>query len=79
MKTLKCVETGKKTKYNNEVKPWDRDDVLSAAACRLVRREREHKYDYVTISREHMSSEIYHALNGLTEHTGEYRHFEILD
>ena len=79
MKTLMCIETGKKTKYNNEAKPWDRDDILSDAATRLVKREVDHKHDYVTIKRECMESEIYHALYEMTEHTGEWRTFKIID
>lgn len=80
MKTLQCIETGRKTKIKLTTRePWTNDEILdNAAANRLIHREPEHKHDFVTISADKMRSEIFHALNGLTEHTGEYRSFKII-
>ena len=50
---------------------------LVRAANMLLRREAEHNHDFVCISIEKLRSEICHALTNLTEHTGEYRTFEI--
>jgi hypothetical protein len=76
---LLCVETGKKTSIILTGEPWENDDTLDAAANRLLKREPEHKYDHVCITRNKMRSEICHSLTDLTEHTGEYRTFELVD
>ena len=80
MKTIMvCIETDKKTKIaltKNE--PWTNDNILSTSANGLLKREPEHKYDYVTIRADKMRSEIYHAVGDLAEHTGEYRTFKIV-
>lgn len=79
-KTLVCIESGKKTKINLVAdEPWTNDETLSSAANTLLRREAEHKYDFVCISADKMRSEIFHAAGDLTEHTGEYRRFKLID
>ena len=76
---LVCLETNKRTRINLENVPdYETDDVLDNAANRLLKREPEHKYDFVCITRDNLQSEICHALGDLTEHTGEYRSFEVV-
>ena len=76
---LMCVETGYKTEIKlTQDEPWENDDILDAAANNLLKREPEHKYDFVCIDSRRMRSEICHALTDLTEHTGEYRSFKII-
>ena len=77
MKTIKCIESGRTTKITLTGNEWDDDDTLDSAANKLLKRETEHKHDFVCISTDKMESEICHALTGLTEHTGEYRTFII--
>jgi hypothetical protein len=75
---ITCVETGKYTDVNLSTnEPWANDDTIDHAANMLLRREAEYNHDFVCISIEKLRSEICHALTNLTEHTGEYRTFEI--
>lgn len=74
---LKCIETGKTTKIALNNKPWENDIILDYAANRLLKREKEHAYDFVCISTDNLRSEICHALTNLTEHSGTYRTFII--
>ena len=79
MTRLMCIETGYKTRIElTRDEPWEDDEILNTAANRLLKREPEHKYDFVCIDARKMRSEICHALAGLTEHTGEYRSFKIV-
>lgn len=81
MKTLICIETGKKTKFNENVEPWELDDILDNCANILLRRESDHSpgsNDFVSIRANKLRSEIFHGLNGLTEHLGEFRTFKII-
>jgi len=76
---LMCMETGYKTRIELTLdERWKNDEILDTAANRLLRREPEHKYDFVSIDTREMRSEICHALTDLTEHTGEYRSFKII-
>jgi len=76
---LKCMETGRITEIILTTdKPWENDEILDAAANKLLKREPDHKHDFVCISADKMRSEICHALTDLTEHTGEYRTFKII-
>lgn len=79
MTILFCVETGKKTKIKlNSNEPYMNDEIIDSAANRLLRREYDHKYDFVCIRQDSMKSEIYHAAGDLTEHTGEHRTFRLV-
>lgn len=77
-KLLVCIETGKKTALSLTDAPWNNDDILDAAANRMLRREPEHRHDFVCIDAQKMRSEICHGLGNLTEHTGEYRTFRLI-
>ena len=75
---LICIETGKQTSLIlNDAAPWENDEIIDSAANRLIKRESEHKHDFVCVSADKLRSEICHALTDLTEHTGEYRSFRI--
>ena len=78
-KTLVCIETGRKTKItltNDE--PWTNEETMDQAANVLLKRETEHRHDFVTIRSDKMRSEICHVAGDLTEHTGEYRTFKLV-
>ena len=78
MKTLVCIETGRKTAIDIDGRnEWEIDDLLDVAALRLLRREPEHKHDWVSIRADNLRSEICHSCGDLIEHTGEYRSFRI--
>lgn len=79
MMKLKCVETGKTTKIVLGDKPWENDEILEIAANNLLVREIEHRDDFVCVSFDGLRSEICHALDGLTEHSGDYRSYEIIN
>ena len=72
---LVCNETGRYTEIRLSDKSWENDDILDHSANVLLKREPEHKDDFVCIREGKMRSEICHALTDLTEHTGEYRSF----
>lgn len=78
MKKLICVQTGKKTLIDEMVPDYELDDVLDTAANRLLKRESDHKHDFICVSQNIMSAEICHSLTELTEHTGRYRTFKIV-
>ena len=91
LKTLVCIESHKKTSldlmdsnddFRGDVnaRQWNNDDIVNAAANRLLKRESEHKHDFVVVKISHnrMSSEIYHSCGDMCEHTGEYRTFRII-
>jgi len=75
---LTCIETGKYTRIKLTGEPWENENTLDAAANVLLRREPEHKYDFICISSDNLRGEICHALAGLTEHTGEYRSYKLV-
>ena len=82
-KILICLETNKKTNiYLNPDDPWEHDKILQKAANRLLKREPEHgprQNDFVCIGLNNLRSEIFHGLTDLTEHTGKYRNFKIIN
>lgn len=78
MKKLICVETDKYTKFNDNVEDYEIDDVIDAAANRLIRREPEFdKDDFVCVRSDKLRSEICRHCGDMTEHSGEYRTFKI--
>ena len=79
MKHLICIETERKTQLKLTDEPWTNDEIINTAANRLLRREPQHKYDFVAIRSGKLRAEICHALTDLTEHTGKYVTFRIID
>lgn len=86
IKTLTCQNTGYKTivrlidSSRGIEDEYANVEAINNAANRLLKREPDHKSDYVTvIYPDRMRSEICRALNDLTEHTGKYREYELTD
>lgn len=76
---LVCIETGKKTKINLTAdEPWTNDEILDAAAEKLLHREPEYKHAHICISADKMRAEIWYSAGDLTEHTSEYRTFKLI-
>jgi len=76
---LTCIETGKYTRIKlTPGEPWENENILDAAANRLLSREPDHPYDFICLDHVDLRGEICHALTGLTEHTGEYRSFKLV-
>jgi hypothetical protein len=88
MKML-CVETGRKTKIENEDDTYSWHDQCGRAATRLIRREPEFATGNYFASPafeafapgigDEMCTGIWRPCGGLTEHTGVRRTFRLVD